>query len=228
MTKSLPLDADLLKDLRVRAEAFIKLDLGYLAAAGAVVTLLKFGRHELIEVGAKTYLIPIAMLVLITIDVTIESIIFKDWIAARTGSIKRAPAGAIKILLGIQPILHSVFVTGLISFATGFSVGTDSSLTRLSFKADIQVAADAFVKDKSRPPNNLQELKQASISVKHAVEQLNGEQVAITPTGPKSYKLTFGGGDKSLGTEDDWNITEEVSLDLFLQRMEKRRKTATE
>lgn len=81
------LDADVLKDLRERTRSFIKLDLGYLAAGWAIITALKIGRSELVEFAAQVSGVAFALVLIISIDVYIDSMVFNDWLVAIHGDI---------------------------------------------------------------------------------------------------------------------------------------------
>jgi hypothetical protein len=214
-------DADLLRELREHTRSFIKLDLAYLAAGGAIVTALKLGRSELLEFGANAYLIAFALSVVITMDVIIESMVFQHWLAARSGSTKRPSVKAMQVLLDLQPKVHWVFVVGLILGATGFALGVEDVRKQIESRATLQESVDLFMIEKGRPPADITELRKYSSRAERAAAQLGGEAIIIEPRNTNGYKLTFAGDDHALGTEDDMVVTEDFSLRRVYERMRK-------
>src|SRR5450830_1952710 len=98
-----PLEVGLLKQLREHTRLFLKLDFTYLGAAGAIITALKFGRGELMELGSQWSAIGYAFILLAVVDTLIHSIVFNDWFIASTGTGKRRSPKLIEVLLEFQP-----------------------------------------------------------------------------------------------------------------------------
>lgn len=187
------LDADVLKDLRERTRSFIKLDRGYLAAGWAIITALKIGRSELVEFGAQVSGVAFALVLIISIDVYIDSMVFNDWLVASTSSGKREPLKRMQRLLNIQSFLHVTFVVGLIVYATGFALGSQSVRKELEARVILQEVVDSFLQKEGRSPKNIEELTKVYPRSTLAIENLAGEKVVLESTGARSYKLTFAG-----------------------------------
>lgn len=61
-----------------------KLDLAYIAAGGAIVTMFKLNSSDIIEVTAQYWSVAILVLCLLAYDTFLEKRIFLDWIACKT------------------------------------------------------------------------------------------------------------------------------------------------
>lgn len=212
MTNPAPLDGEVLKDLRDHTRAFLKLDLAYLAAGGAIITALKFGQNQLIEFGANVAMIVFALVFIGAVDTVIHTLVFNDWLSARTGSGKRQSSRLLRFLLDAQIFVHFIFVSSLVVVAVGFASGSQSVLTQLEARVMLQEEVELFIAQKGSPPKSMRELKATRSNLISIIEKLDGEEVRIEPTGPKSYKLTFAGWDKTLGTADDVIATQAVLL----------------
>jgi hypothetical protein len=216
---NISLDSDILKELREHSRTFVKLDFAYLIASGAIFTALKITRPELIQVGAQMSTIAHAFILLAFFDTMIDAIVFNDWFASRTNEIRRTSTIVIKFLLQIQPFLHLTFVTSMIVYFTGFSTGASSALNQIEGRVLLQEEVEAFIQKTGAAPRSLSELGAYSKKVKPVLEKLNGEDVKIEATGPKSYRIIFAGWDKSFGTDDDEVVTQEFLLRKAYQQM---------
>lgn len=221
---SAPFDVETLKELREHTRLFLKLDLAYLVAGGAIVTALKIGRGELIEFGAALEFVVFAFVALGLIDTIIDSLVFNDWLSARTSEGKRQPTRLIRILLGIQPTLHLFFVAGLLIWFVGFAKGAQDSITRIEGRVMFQEEVELYLKETGSPPRSLEELKAANRRINGVLAKLDGESVTVEATGPESYRITFGGWDKTVGTQDDEVVTQEFLLRKAFEHLTDSRK----
>jgi hypothetical protein len=149
------LDTDVLKDLRDHTRSFLKLDFAYLATAGAIITTLKIARSELVDFGANLKLVVFILLAIALFDVLVNSLIFRDWFAARSGVGKRYSVKLLFGLLNTQPFIHLVFVGGLLSFATGFSSGYYDARERIKGRVLFQEQVELYMLKNGSPPNSI-------------------------------------------------------------------------
>ena len=206
------LDTETLKELREQTRLFLKLDLAYLAAGGAILTALKVGRSELLELGAHLLVVVSVLGVVSLVDVVIDSLVFSDWFSARTEITKRRSPRLIGVLMGAQPFFHFCFVATLLSFAVGYSSGVTHARAQIEGRVMVQEAVEAFMRRTGAPPKSFQELQNSERGMTAILLRLDGEGVKVEATGPKSYRITFAGWDKTFGTDDDEVVTQELSL----------------
>lgn len=217
-----PFEADVLKELREYTRVFLKLDFAYLVAVGAIVTTLKISRGELIEFGANLFFVAIFLAFLGITDTFIDSVVFNDWLSARTGAGKRQSPKFLRAILDLQPLLHMFFVIGLCLGAVSFSYGFQNSRTRVEGRVLLQEAVEWYMKKTGSPPKSLGELQSAIHPLAHerVLAKLDGEGAKVEATGPKSYKITFAGWDKAFGTADDEIVTQDLQLRQVFSNLE--------
>lgn len=205
-------DAEILKELREYTRTFLKLDLAYLVAGGAIVTALKISRGELIEFGASLRFVAAALLILGLIDVSIDSLVFNDWLSARTGIGRRTSGKLLARLFDVQPWFHFVFIAGLTAYAFGFASGAHDARTRIEGRVLFQEQVEQYVQKNGLAPKSLKEMDTVSPIAKVILSKLDGEGVRVESTGPKTYKITFAGDDKTFETADDVTATQDFIL----------------
>ena len=216
---STPFDVEVLKELREHTRLFLKLDLAYLVAGGTIVTALKISRGELIEFGAALGFVVFAFVAIGVFDTTIDSLVFKDWLSARTGDGKRQPTGRIRVLLDIQPSIHLLFIAALLMYSVGFATGAQGSITRIEGRVMLQEEVEFHLKETGTSPRSLEELQAANRRINGILAKLDGEPVIIEANGPKSYRIIFGGWDKTIGTQDDEVVTQEYLIREAFERL---------
>jgi hypothetical protein len=222
------LSADSLKDLRENARRYLRLDLGYLAAAGAIVTALKFGRSEIIEVAAGVWFIGFAYILLILVDTSIEVLLLKEWIHTQIGSAKRMSAEKVMKALGWQPALHALFLSSIVVWGIGFSMGSTDALNAFRARVAIQDELDIFIAKVGRVPNSIEELRNGNDRIDSALRKLGEEPIWIEKGIGNKYKLIFSGDDRRFGTRDDEVVTPELPLREILKSRESRNKHSTQ
>lgn len=213
------IEMEVLKDLREHTRVFLKLDLTYLAAGGAIITALKISRSELVNFSSDFVSIAFAIAFVATFDTVIFSMVFDDWLCARIGTGKRKSGNIIRLLLSIQPYLHLLFVSGLLLGAVNYAIGYHSGLKRIEGRVMLQEEVEGYMQRMESPPKSLNELKASTPRIDGVLKKLNGEDVIIEATGAKSYKLTFAGWDKVFGTQDDEFVTQDLSLRKVFESM---------
>jgi hypothetical protein len=209
-------DAETLKELRENARLYQKLDLAYLAAGGAIVTALKLNNDALLEFSAQQWVVVIAFIILLSADTFIEQFVFSEWIAAKTNASKRRTTRVVKGVIGIQPVLHLIFISGVIASALGFAMGSTSFRDTVRARANIQDATEIFLSTRNRLPNSVEELMASTPNVAHWYDMLQHQPIRLEPDPKEQYRIVFSGLDRTFGTNDDEVVTSLVKLRKFL------------
>ena len=213
------LDIDSLNELRTETRLYPKLDLAYLVASGTVITALKINNYDLPEYISAWWLLVVAFLCLMLVDYIVYSIVFFEWVAAKIEKPKRRSASFLSNLVNLQPFLHLLFISGVISGTLGFSSGAIDVRNRLREHAFIQDQIDHFILIKGGVPASIEELVRFSSSPNEKSRQqrqINHEPLLIEPIDSKKYRLIFAGEDKKIGTLDDEIDTSDVKLQKIL------------
>lgn len=209
-------DADTLKELRDNARVYQKLDLTYFAAGGAIVTALKLQDDALLEFGARQWVVVVAFLILLAADTFIEQFVFSEWLAAKTNATKRRAIRLVKGVIGLQPLLHLIFIGCVISGALGFARGATDFRDIIRARAAIQDATEVFLSEKKRLPNSIEELVASSPRASRWYGTLEHQPIRFEPDPKDRYRIVFSGRDKVFGTEDDDVVTSLVKLTKLL------------
>jgi hypothetical protein len=197
-------DAETLKELRENARLYQKLDLAYLAAGGAIVTALKLNNDALLEFSAQQWVVVIAFIILLSAD------------TAKTNASKRRTTRVVKGVIGIQPVLHLIFISGVIASALGFAMGSTSFRDTVRARANIQDATEIFLSTRNRLPNSVEELMASTPNVAHWYDMLQHQPIRFEPDPKEQYRIVFSGLDRTFGTNDDEVVTSLVKLRKFL------------
>lgn len=213
-------DADTLKELRDTARVYQKLDLTYLAAGGAIVTALKLHDDALLEFGARQWVVVITFLLLLAADTFIEQFVFSEWLAAKTNATKRHAIQFVKGVISLQPFLHLIFISGVISGTLGFAKGATDFRDIIRARAGIQDATEVFLSERKRLPNSIDELINSSPRLFRLYDALKHQPIRFEPDSKNQYRIVFSGEDKVFGTEDDDVVTSLVKLTKLLDDSE--------
>lgn len=111
------------------------------------------------------------------------------------------------------------------SYATGQVSGYTSAQARYEGRVLLQEAVEIFILEKGFPPKSLDELRVANKLFPVILSKLDGEDAIVEPTGPKTYRITFAGWDKTFGTADDDIVTQDLQLRKVLERMKSETET---
>jgi len=107
--------------LRNDARQFIKLDMAYLAAAGAIATVLKIDRYDLIDFVAAMRGSAYLYIGLLAYDVVASSLLSREWAAAKREAGKRMPRILVLGLHTVQPFRHFLFFAALTTYWVAYS-----------------------------------------------------------------------------------------------------------
>ena len=214
-------DSETLLSLRESARTYQKLDLTYLAAAGTLVTALKINNDTLIELGAGFFFGAIAYVLLLALDTHTEQLIFKDWIQSKKNSNNRLNTSTIQRWLKRQPIFHFLFLSCVLMFFFGMARGITDFRGEMSARASIQTYTSLFFYKNDRPPKSIEELIAAYPRAGVAHGKIDQEPVSFSSDEDGGYILIFAGNDKKIGTSDDTEVTESVSLSSILESTKK-------
>lgn len=214
---------ELVKDIREDARLFIKLDLAYLAAGGAIVTALKISRYELIEFIAALQAVGIAYVALLVLDVLANSLIYREWVAARLDHAEQMSVAVIAGVIHVEMFFHLLFVAGVVVAVIAYSGGYSEANDEIRARVHVQDEFDAFVSSAGRLPTSLDEVRKLRPSIGQWLDRLGDEPIAFEKSGTKGYRLTFAGRDKVLGTVDDFVGTPELPLRRTWEAMQQER-----
>ncbi len=213
-----PFDTDILKDLREHTRTFIKLDLGYLAAAGTLITALKIGLGETLGTIAHYPEFANFFIFICVIDVAIYLLVFNDWLSASSDVGIRQSSKIIQWLLNIQPLLHLFFICSLILAPVYITIGGQQEFSRFEGIALFQENVESYISNKGIPPKSLEELTLNNPHIKLALKKLKGERIRFHTTAGKNYQITFAGQDNKFDTADDMDITHDLQIREILEQ----------
>lgn len=214
----LPLTPEILKELRDTARSFVKLDLLYIAAIGTVITLLKLERPEIYEFAVSFDVLGYVLCGLVALDGLGEAALMRQWVRASAGDTNLLPTWFVIRINEAETFAHVIFLVMAVSGVFAYSAGYVESGKHLPSIADVQDQIDGFVSQQSRSPATLDELIAVRPKAKTILLRLAGEPIRYEKTGEKTYRITFAGNDKILGTEDDIELNGEVNLRKILRK----------
>lgn len=209
---SILLDEKSSEVLNDHSKNFIKLDIGYLAAAGAIFTALKITRPELVEVGATVAPAVYSFCFILYLDIISYESTLKNLISARNGSKENRLSKPKLILIHNQAYIHAVFLTFLLVGSTAFYQGANSYRVTMESRATIQDSLELFIRQKGRIPSSSKELLAHSRIPESLLEKSGNEPFAIKSSKSNSYTLIFAGRDMQLGSKDDDLYDEKISI----------------
>ncbi|MGE4501041.1 MAG: hypothetical protein AB7C96_11890 [Hydrogenovibrio sp.] len=214
-------DADVLEQLRVRAQAYKKLNFAYAAAGGAIITALNLSENEFFEFTASIWFIATAFILLLVVDTEIEDFLLNDWIAAKEKAEKRYAKSTVKTVLGTQRLLHLLFISsivlGTVSYSHGILDGQQYVFEKFNARANIQQVTDKYLLAEEHIPESIEELKSFDPSIERSISKLDGEPIKIESENFQ-YKIIFSGEDKIFDTDDDIILIPEVKLKDILKK----------
>ena len=194
-----------------RARGFIKLDLAYVAAVGAVFTALQFGQDDVIWFWARIH-VPVMILIAIGVfDLIVEMMVFDCWVDINQGVPARLPDGFLRFLTGCQPVIHMLFVGGVLTAVTSFSHGAQDARNRREGMAKLQEEIEEHMAEKGEPPNSFKDVAIAPYANREILELLQEERAVYRRVG-QGYELRFRGKDGEFETEDDFLVTNSLRL----------------
>ncbi len=161
-----------------------------------------------------------AFLLRFAVDAFVEHFVFGDWIAAKTGSLKRRSIRSIKVALDIQPVVHMCFVVGVILGILGYSMGVTSVREEMRARAGIQDATELFIAKKQRPPASFEELIAVVPFTGHWRDVLKHEPVRFETDNIGSYRIIFAAEDGVIGMPDDRVVISALKLGKILGETE--------
>lgn len=220
MNNAQPRD-DIFPVLLDRSRLYLKLDLAYLAAAGAIVTALNIGRGELFDIGASLWPLAISFAVVALIDVLIEETLFGLWLRDRNESQPKQIPKALVFFMKSQSSLHWLFIAGMLFFFLGMARGRHYAKESFEGQVEIQEEVDAYIREYGVVPESISKLNLQSKRYISGIRKLHGEKFSLSRVGEKEYSLRFAGKDNVLNTGDDRIATEELSLRLVMDAVEK-------
>lgn len=227
MTIPKSFDADVLKEIRDHVRTFVKLDLAYLAAFGVVITALKIGRNELIDITAFLWPMIVVPYVLVCfVDIGLDTVLFKIWLKSRISNKKVEFSKIIQRLLDLQPVFHTIFFCGLIFIGVSIAKIKHEIFSDMDARASIQESVESYILTKGSAPKSIDELKNADKYLEKALNKLGSEGVKIEVVPGLKYQILFGGYDKKFGTEDDIIANNNLQLREFLLKIKKDNETS--
>lgn len=222
MTISKSFDADVLKEIRDHVRTFIKLDLAYLAAFGVIVTALKIGRNELVDLTAFFWPMVIIPYVFVCfIDVSLDTTLFKIWLKTRISNNKVELPKIIHKALDLQPIFHTIFFCGLIFIGVSIARIKHEIFSNMYTRASVQESVESYIAKKGSAPKSIDELKNTDKYLKEMLNKLGSEGVRIEAVPGLKYQLVFAGFDKKFGTIDDIIANDYLQLREFSLKIKK-------
>ncbi len=192
-----------LQELRDRCWRFLRLDLLYVAAVGAVFTALSVSRAELIKFGAMVSTPAFAFVIIVTMDVAVESMIASELVGAHNGRKPKIPSIFISMFTGAQGFIHATLAGLIIVGLTSYAAGAQRYMDEQYARADIQDLIDQYIEKHGRVPQSRRELYRANAGYPSLQDKLYTEAFSIAPDAKRKYIITFAGDDGKLGTADD-------------------------
>lgn len=207
---------------------FLKLDLGYVVAAGAIFTGLKLEIDDLLINFGIITAIPVIFSLLVIVDAVIYSTLYEKWAKLNQRPFERWQERVLGVLMCLQVPFHLFFFVGLLTALTAFGRGSFDQIKELEAKARIQRAINLVIARTDKVPTTTSALPQSEY-FQAAIEKLGPENIRITATGGTSYTLTFAGKDRKFGTPDDDEYTDKLSAVEIFETLygEKRHATGT-
>jgi hypothetical protein len=194
-----PVQAEIAKEFKSDARYFIRLDLGYLAAAAVLVGVLRIAPPHIPDIVADYLLLGFLYLALLSLDTAIYALAHEHWIAAKQDRLTRWPQWLLCGAVSHQPWLHVCFIGFVISGGLGFSTGMHHGHVLRTARIEIQAAIDSFYVTEKHYPISIEELTKKDPTVSTSIRNLDGELFDYQPVGASSYRLRFWFGAKSEG-----------------------------
>lgn len=107
-----PVHAEIAKEFKADARYFLRLDLGYLAAAAVLVGVFKIAPHEIPDVAVDFTAVIIFYCGLLVFDTATYSMAHEHWIAAKMHRLTRCPLWVVRGAVSHQPWLHILYRRG--------------------------------------------------------------------------------------------------------------------
>lgn len=203
------------KEVLDHARIFLKLDLGYLIAAGAIFTGLKLEIDDVLKNFGVLLIAPILFGVLASIDSLIYSFLYNDWAKIGDESSMSTDRRIVPVLMRWQVKLHMGFVIFLLASLTGYAKGSYDSYKEVEAKARVQRGIDLVLAKTGKVPTSVSELPRSDY-YQGAVRKFGPEHIRIQPTTGTSYTLTFAGDDGLFDTPDDDEYSDQLSaVDIY-------------
>lgn len=218
-------DASAAKELLDHSRLFLKLDLGYLVAAGAVFTGLKLEVNDVLGNFGTFRLLVFAFAVLVAVDAAIYSGLYGNWARLLTKAPSKQSRPLMRVTPQVQILLHTIFFTGLVSFLSGYAQATFDGMRELEAKARIQLGVDLTIARTGEVPATLSALPQVPL-YQRAIEKIGAHNICIKSTGQTTYVLTFAGEDGMFDTADDDDYTEQDSVRQLYDAIFKKKRGA--
>ena len=204
------LESEILLEFRNKVSAIQKLDVAYLTIFLGILGILKIERQDFFEIISEARFVIGAFFVIILIDSLIADLVFREWIASKTKSTKRVSSQLIIKLVCFQPLLHVFFISFVgLGYLAYFS-GMADFKKKFQTYSYIQNEVEFFILHNDKSPNSLDDIDPTDISI--FLKELGKEPLSYEKVGKKNYKITFGGWDNTLDTEDDYIVTSDFQL----------------
>ncbi|WP_418118294.1 hypothetical protein [Variovorax sp. 350MFTsu5.1] len=199
------------KELLDHSRIFLKLDLAYLVAAGAIFTGLKLEIDDVLINFGTYWFVPWFFVALVSVDALAYQGLYNAWTRHLAPTPAAQPGGrALFVLTQMQVPLHLFFFTTLVVYLTGFAQGSFDAMREYEAKARIQRSIDLSIAETGKVPEDIAALAQTSY-LRKALEKIRRGDVRIKATGGTSYTLTFAGKDHEFGTPDDDEYSNQIS-----------------
>ena len=212
--------ADLL-EMRSHSLLFLKLDIGYLFAAGALAATLQITRSEFFNLIPIWMGPGIALALVAAFDAFVFGALSQGWVYAKTGIGRRYGQSAIPRLLNFQIVWHTMFFFALIGFFSGYITSRQMNLAELRHQISLQESVESYIEKFGKTPSSAHDLSvESPPSARKAINALKEQGLKIESFANGQYKITLGGRDGVLGTDDDDVITPEFKLKSILEKME--------
>lgn len=218
-------DASAAKELLDHSRLFLKLDLGYLVAAGAVFTGLKLEVNDVLGNFGTFRLLVLAFALLVAMDAANYSGLYASWARLLTKSPENHDAPILRVAPRVQILLHTGFFVGLVGFLSGYAQATFDGMRELEAKARIQLAVDLTIARTGKVPTTLSALPQVPL-YQNAIAKIGDNNIRIKATSGTTYVLTFAGEDGVFDTADDDDYTDKESARQLYDAMFKKKRDA--
>ena len=218
------LSPELIKELRESARMYLRLDLTYLAAVGVFITVLRINHTGAIRFVASTpmHLIIILYVFRFFLDTELYASLIRGLLSPEYNSTSHRAKQTLHLwYLKTQPYFHYFLILLCIAGGQGAADEHTEFRSKLNNRVLIQYQIDRFIYQYKRVPESLEDIRKVQPSINRLIMSLGDEPVLIEKEEkPLSYRVTFGGTDMKIGTEDDCVGTSDSPLSQLQSALE--------
>lgn len=208
------------KDLLDHARQFLRLDLAYVVALGAAITVLQLNGRDLLDIANEWKQVAQTYAYLLLFDSALYAWLFALWVGL-PGVASFTPYRLHRWFMVAQPIAHAFFIVATVTGAAAYAGGMGSAYAEYDAMADVQSRVELFIAQHGRVPAAVGELG-GSVGLKRSLNVLGGASMIRIEGDPKrKYKITFALRDRVFGTDDDEVLDSTTDANATLEKMKR-------